>query len=836
MSSVASSTRIPAAGAPAAATLLAACVLVLIGGLQILRSRDVATEDARKDVRNLSASSAQQAERSIEGVEPVLGNVVDRLEGDVERRRLPEMLERQFAMSAELRDLAVADASGRVVAQAGRKGSPETVGPEILDRHKLHDDGAMHVDGVGAPAIGEAQVLSLTRRYNDARGSFGGVVVGHLDLGRVRSFYETLNVGNHGAIGLWSLDGRSILRQPEASSGDRSLQGRALFELAQRSAAGVYVGTSPVDGVERFVSFNRLDRYPLLLATAASSVDEVMAPWRHEALTQAIIIGIAALSLVGFGIALELRGRQVRASAAALARSEAGYRMLAEAATDMIVLTDMENVRRYVSPASLDLLGYPPEELVGRSPAPMIHPEDATGFHAMVAALKAGEANVTASTHRMRRKDGSYVWVEAKVRLVRADDGTPRNIMVAARDVTERQGQAEALKRAKEEAEAATRAKSDFLSGMSHELRTPLNSVVGFSRLLRDEDGLPAATIRRYARLVHEASTGLLGIVNDVLDLSKIEAGSVELECAAFSLRDLVELSASMLSGQAKTKGLAISVAVDPVLPDRLVGDGSRLRQILLNLLSNAVKFTAAGSVRIQVEGLDVSGTAATVRFAVTDTGIGIPLAKRHRLFQRFSQVDPSTERRFGGTGLGLSICRNLVLLMGGDVRVVSAEGTGSTFSFDLTLPIAAPSTAALAHKLRPPVRSARILVAEDTPMNQELMLAVLKGMGHKADVVADGAAAIAALADTTFDIVLMDMQMPVMDGVEAIRRIRALGAVFAALPIAALTANVDTVAVERCRAAGATAHLGKPFQPEELQDLIQELLEKRALVAECLG
>ncbi len=600
-------------------------------------------------------------------------------------------------------------------------------------------------------------------------------MVAHLDLGRIRSFYETLNVGNHGAIGLWSRDGRSILRQPEAPPGDRPLQGRTLFELAQRAAAGVYVGTSRVDGVERFISFDRLDRYPSMLATAASSVDEVMAPWRHEALVQTIIIGVAALSLIGFGVALELRGGQVRASAAALARSEAGYRMLAETATDMIVLVDMDNVRLYVSPASLSLLGYHPEELVGRSPEPMIHPEDATGFQATVAALKAGNLNATASTHRMRRKDGSYVWVEAKIRLIRADDGTPRNIMVAARDVSERQARAEDLKRAKEEAEAATRAKSDFLSGMSHELRTPLNGVIGFSRLL-DDDGLPAETIRRYARLVHEASTGLLGIVNDVLDLSKIEAGSVELECAAFSLRDLVELSATMLSGQAKAKGLAISVAVDPLLPDRLVGDGNRIRQVLLNLLSNAVKFTAAGSVRVQIDRLDVNGTVATVRFAVTDTGIGIPLAKRHRLFGRFSQVDSSTERRFGGTGLGLSICRSLVLLMGGDVRVVSAEGAGSTFSFDLTLPVAASSPAPVAAKPRPPVRSARILVAEDTPMNQELMLAVLTGLGHRVDVVADGAAAIAAVAGTTFDVVLMDMQMPVMDGVEATRRIRALG------------------------------------------------------------
>ncbi len=805
------------------AALLAAAVLLLIGGLQILRSRDVATDDARKDARNLSASAAQQAARSIESVALVLGNVVDRLESDPDRIKLHPALQRQHALLPELHDLVVTDASGAVLAQAAHSGSTSLADRSCFAWHRLHDDRAMHIDATATET--EVPTLSLTRRYNNPDGSFAGVVVGMLDLSGIRGFYKALNIGEGGALGLWTLDGQMVLRQPPVAGPDRSFRSGTMFRLAREAASGLFVGTSVVDGVDRFIAFDRLDRYPSIVATAASSVDEVMAPWRHEALVQAGIVSIAALSLLGVGVALELRNRLARISADVLARSEARYRMLAEAATDMIVLADMDGVRRYVSPASLDLLGYPPEDLVGRRPDAMIHPDDAERFGAMMAALRAGRQDAAASTHRMLRNDGSYIWVEAKVRLVRAGDGRPGSVVAAVRDVSARQSQSDDLRRAKEEAEAATGAKSEFLAGMSHELRTPLNSVIGFSDLMLSGGDLPSWTMKRYARLIRDASATLLAIVNDVLDMSKIEAGGLELEATRFSPRDVVQSATSMLGEQARAKGLGLTVAIDPDVPDALVGDDNRLRQVLLNLLSNAVKFTAAGSVSVAVAALGVAGGRAKLRFAVADTGIGIPPDKRHRLFQRFSQVDASTARRFGGSGLGLSICRSLVVLMGGDMQVTSSEGEGSTFSFELTFPVAAPTLLPLEPAPGPCPRSARILLAEDTPMNQELMVAVLNGLGHVVEVVADGAAALAAVRRPGFDLVLMDMQMPVMDGIEAIGRIRALGGRFATLPIIALTANVETKDTERCRLAGATAHLGKPFRPERLQALIGDIL-----------
>jgi CheY-like chemotaxis protein/HPt (histidine-containing phosphotransfer) domain-containing protein len=333
-------------------------------------------------------------------------------------------------------------------------------------------------------------------------------------------------------------------------------------------------------------------------------------------------------------------------------------------------------------------------------------------------------------------------------------------------------------------------------------------------------------TMRHHARLVHAASTTLLSIVNDVLDVSKLEAGSLELDLHPFLPRNLVEHAAMLLREQATAKGLALHVEVDAEVPASLLGDQARLRQVLLNLLSNAVKFTAKGMVWLRVDHEGQRDGLAQVRFTVGDTGIGIPQAKRHRLFQRFSQVDGSTARQYGGTGLGLSICKSLIEMMGGSIRVESTEGEGSSFTFSLALPVAeaaadvappgpsAPSSAAEV--------GAHVLLAEDVAMNQELAVAMLTRWGHRVDVVADGAAAVDAVMRTRYDLVLMDVQMPGMDGLEATRRIRGLGGAHVRLPIIAMTANVLPRDVERCRLAGTDAHIGKPFVPEILRALVE--------------
>ena len=385
------------------------------------------------------------------------------------------------------------------------------------------------------------------------------------------------------------------------------------------------------------------------------------------------------------------------------------------------------------------------------------------------------------------------------------------------------------------QAEAAAQSKSEFLATMSHELRTPLNAIMGFSSLLLDSDHDEPALAegaRQKIGLIRDSSKALLSVVNDVLDYSRIEAGGFELDPHPLDPRALIESSAEIVRRIAEEKGLALEIEIDDGLPERLMGDEARLRQILLNLLSNAIKFTAIGRVRLRLCG---SGPSM-FRFAIQDSGIGIPERSRHRLFKRFSQADQSTARRFGGSGLGLAICDRLVNAMGGTIDVDSEEGVGSTFWFDVPMavvldtPMSAVADAQSTPRSAP--QSCHILLAEDVVMNQKLAVALLTRSGHRVEVVDDGAAAIAAIQRTAFDLVLMDVQMPVIDGIEATRRVRALGGRFATLPIIAVTANVMPDDVAFILAAGLTDHIGKPFGLRALDDVIERWVPRPTTLA----
>ena len=373
-------------------------------------------------------------------------------------------------------------------------------------------------------------------------------------------------------------------------------------------------------------------------------------------------------------------------------------------------------------------------------------------------------------------------------------------------------------------AEEAVRSKSEFLATISHELRTPLNSIIGFSRLVLDsapppgETPLPS-TAKRHIELVHDASTTLLTIVDDVLDYSRIEAGGFELTPAPFKVRPMVENAVEIVRAMAQDKGLSMTLAVADDVPTAVVGDESRLRQILLNLMSNAIKFTASGGVAVFVR---MAGSL--VEWTVRDTGIGIPSDKQHLLFKRFSQVDQSIARRFGGSGLGLAICERLVSAMGGSIGVSSTSGAGSTFWFSTALP-AVVGTAPRPRDVNPrrqrTIMPQRVLLAEDVEMNQLLAVALLHRAGHVVTVVGNGAEAVEAVQRQEYDIVLMDVQMPIKDGIEATLDIRALGGVYATLPIIAVTANVMADDIVRFRAAGMSDHLGKPFPINALEIML---------------
>ncbi|WP_284246709.1 ATP-binding protein, partial [Methylobacterium haplocladii] len=408
--------------------------------------------------------------------------------------------------------------------------------------------------------------------------------------------------------------------------------------------------------------------------------------------------------------------------------------------------------------------------------------------------------------------DGSLIWDGILIDVTeqkRTSEALRELNATLAQRVAARTQEADA---AREEAEAASRAKSDFLASMSHEIRTPLNGILGYTDLLLEHVALDLG-LRRYGERIRSAGSALLTIVDDILDFSTVEAGRIALSPEPLALDRLAEEAAAIVRLSAEQKGLSLRVVAGPGLPPFVLGDRDRLRQVLLNLLNNAVKFTAAGSVTLTIDAT-VAGDAARLRFAVRDTGIGIPAAKQHLLFERFSQIDGTIRREFGGTGLGLAISKRLVELMGGTIGLESEAGRGATFWFELALPLAegvpvkAPASAQQTTRGR-----RRLLLVEDVVLNQELAHAVLTRAGHAVDVVPGGAEAIAAVQAKSYDLVLMDIQMPGMDGITATRLIRALDRPAATVPIVAMTANVLAQQIASYRAAGMQDHVGKPFE-----------------------
>ncbi|WP_407519166.1 PAS domain-containing hybrid sensor histidine kinase/response regulator [Methylobacterium oryzisoli] len=528
--------------------------------------------------------------------------------------------------------------------------------------------------------------------------------------------------------------------------------------------------------------------------------------------------------------ALILSARDVtarRAADAALRESEALHRLLAERTGDIIARADLDGTLRYLSPAVERVVGFAPETLLNRRTTDLVDPEDREAVRQAYKRLLVADPGAEASlTYRVRHRNGHAVWLEVNPTLL-CDEATgePLGYVDVARDVTVRKAVEAELAAAREqteaariEAEQASRAKTDFLASMSHEIRTPLNGILGYTDLLLDDDALSGSQ-RRQAERIQSAGSALLTIVNDILDFSEIEAGRIDLDPAPFDLRGLADNAVAIVWQLAQRKGLMLDVAVDPSVPARLVGDQNRLRQILLNLLNNALKFTPRGKVTLAV----TRAPSGTVRFAVRDTGIGIAPERQGRLFQRFSQVDGSIRREYGGTGLGLAISKKLVERMGGMIGVESRVDEGSTFWFAVDLPEAAAAT-------RPPrpqapertVRPRRILLAEDLIVNQELVRAVLERASHTVEVAADGWEAVVAVRTKPFDLVLMDVQMPGLDGVSATRQIRALPGPARDVPVIALTANVLPAQVAALRAAGMNGHIGKPFRREELQAAIE--------------
>jgi PAS domain S-box-containing protein len=479
---------------------------------------------------------------------------------------------------------------------------------------------------------------------------------------------------------------------------------------------------------------------------------------------------------------------------AAVVRSEARFRQLAENAQDMIVHSNMRGLIQYVSPASAAMLGYTPEELIGREGMTTVHEDDREAVRAtvveqlahMVAHHDNGPSRIE---YRALRKDGQVIWLESRPGLQRDPlTGTVTGITDIVRDVTEQKAMERKLREARNEAEAAAAVKGEFLANMSHELRTPLTSVLGFARLVDDEPDL-SADARRFIGRVLSGGKALLTTINDILDFSKLEAGQLELKPEPMAPDQVIDEVLDLFSLEADAKGVALRAEGLARLPSDLMIDNGRLRQVLLNLIGNAVKFTEVGVITVSA-AYDTDDQR--LRISVADTGHGIAAEDVDLLFRRFSQVDAGLTRKHGGTGLGLAICKGLVEAMGGHIGVVSAPGEGACFSFDIAAPPAdraeAVPTQDLAVALLPP--ACRVLVVDDNPANRELVHAILTAMGAEVTEAVDGVEGVTAASTSRFDAILMDLRMPRLDGAKAAERIRGEGGPNAGTPIIAFSAD----------------------------------------------
>jgi signal transduction histidine kinase/CheY-like chemotaxis protein len=469
-----------------------------------------------------------------------------------------------------------------------------------------------------------------------------------------------------------------------------------------------------------------------------------------------------------------------------------------------------------------------------------VHPDDRARVEAATRTMLNGQQQRAVSPYRVRTADG-WLWIESHAMVAEHDaKGRPIRLMGTHADISERKRVEAEGERARELAEQASRAKSEFLANISHEVRTPLNALMGLTRLLMDSPLNPEQ--KSWLDLMDSSAHALLALLNDVLDLSRIEAGKLSIEHVPFNLRDTLDEVSALYAEQARAKPLDWALQIAPGLPPQMLGDPGRLRQVLGNLLSNALKFTPRGGrIRVSAQALTTQGSGARLlQLKVQDSGVGISPKQQTTIFEAFTQADASTARRFGGSGLGLAICSRLVQLMGGGIELQSELGQGSTFT--VTLPLGAPAVADTGPQSGPVEMNELahagqrfaglcVLVAEDHPVNELLMNQLLQRLGCTVRNARDGERAVQQWAQGGVDIVLMDVQMPGSNGLEATRRIRELETrrSLPHTPIVAVTANAMNGDREACLAAGMDGYTPKPVSPQALMRAMEEALQRAA-------
>lgn len=821
--------------APRKLSLILALTLALVwGGTAALLwlERERTLDQARRDVSNLALAFEEQSFWLLSSAEQTLRRAKVEYEANPDAFNLRDFMRRHrlpdgFALQASL-----VRADGYLIDSTLGIG-PEARITNYLDRphvavHVSEDTGSIFI---GPPIVGRLSgkwSLPVSLRLNNPDGTLAGVALVAIDPFYLSAYFHQLDLGSDGMVNILGADG--IIRARSTRSGNsgdsdvglgQTFDDSALLAMTRNATQGVLENVSPIDGVRRLLAFRQVRTYPVY-ALVGQALADILAPWWSLVWRAAAAAGVASLGLVTLFQALHNESRRRRTQARDLSEANRLLRLGEQLAMvghwrfELVTrrLTWSDEVYRIYGLAKGKFQPSMESTLAAH------HPDDRARLRELVATAIQSGASYEMGL-RIIRPTGEVRHVVTRGVVEFSSDGQPFALFGAVSDVTDRTAQEEALLAARREAEAAARAKTDFLATVSHELRTPLNAVIGFADLLLAAD-LPEVERRRYIGLQAEAGRTLLAVINDVLDFSKVDAGHLQLEEMATDTVGLLQTCAELVRPMTQEKGLTLRVDLASDLPPWLMLDPTRVRQIVLNLLNNAVKFTQAGSVTLSATAITDAGTGL-LRIAVDDTGIGIPPERQCQLFEPFHQADASTARRYGGTGLGLAICKRLVTLMGGQLGLTSEAGRGSLFWIEIPLrPTEPPNNAPAlptpgADQTETPPQPLHVLVAEDLPVNQLLVRAILERAGHRVDIAADGAAAVAAVKRIPYDLVLMDVQMPGMDGLQATRAIRTLPTAAGRIPIIALTANALPSEVERCRAAGMNDHIAKPIEASHL-------------------